>query len=235
MIRAASTSHAVDVHAALREAILNGSIETATSISQVQLAESLGVSRTPLREALRMLQAEGLVESRPNRQVRVTGLSIMDLDELYSIRIAVESLAALSSVARLTRGDLTRLESCIDEMNRRHTDSLEGWDEPHADFHRVLISRAGNRLAALAHRHRDHARRYRFDFLLATDSRTSSIEQHRRMFEAAQARDARTVAAMLAEHLALTALTLAERMAPSHQPMLTLAALSMTRLTSDER
>ena len=89
------------VHAYLRECILDGTLKPGTKLSQVSLAAQLGISRTPLREVLRMLQEEGLVEIEPNQRTRVSGLDPAELDDVYASRILLETLARQSpSVAR---------------------------------------------------------------------------------------------------------------------------------------
>src|SRR3954468_9282845 len=98
------------VHRTIREAILDGKLEPGTTMSQVTLADELGVSRTPLREALRMLQNEGLIESEPNRRVRVSSLSLAGLEELYTIRIPLEVTALRLSVPRMTPEEVAQLE-----------------------------------------------------------------------------------------------------------------------------
>jgi DNA-binding GntR family transcriptional regulator len=80
------------VHDQLRQAILRGDVPPGPATSQLVLARELGVGRTPLREALRMLQSEGLVISEPNRRVRIAELSIADAEELYVMRILLEAV-----------------------------------------------------------------------------------------------------------------------------------------------
>src|ERR1700722_15046792 len=81
------------LHSYLRECVLDGTLVPGTKLSQVALAEQLGVSRTPLREVLRMLQEEGLVEIEPNQRTRVAGLDPQELDDVYASRILLETLA----------------------------------------------------------------------------------------------------------------------------------------------
>src|SRR5260370_24706881 len=97
------------VHERLRNAILRGELDPTVPLSQVQLAARLGVSRTPLREALRMLQREGLIDSEPNRQVRVAQLSVADLEQLYASRVLLEALAVRLTVPAYTPDDLAEL------------------------------------------------------------------------------------------------------------------------------
>src|SRR5579884_3696997 len=124
------------VYARLREAILHGELPTGAELSQVKLAAELGVSRTPLREALRMLQAEGLIESERNRRVRVTSFAIDDLEQVYATRIVLESLGVRLTVPLLSEDQLAQLRGCLGEMayfeDRR---DVIGWEEPHRRFH----------------------------------------------------------------------------------------------------
>src|SRR5438552_10591668 len=93
------------VHAYLRRRILDGTILPGTTLSQVQLAQQLGVSRTPLREALRLLQEERLVVAEHNRRVRVAGINLGELEALYASRIMLEPLALALSIPCLTQAD----------------------------------------------------------------------------------------------------------------------------------
>ena len=106
-------------------------------MSQVALAQDLGISRTPLREALRMLQSEGLVEGEPNRRVRVAPMTAADLEELYVMRITLEAEALRLSVPRMTSEDLARLEGHMAEMAHYAAEKdYRRWNLPHEQFHR---------------------------------------------------------------------------------------------------
>src|SRR5438477_323578 len=104
------------VHDRLRESILKGEFDPRVPISQVQLAARLGVSRTPLREALRMLQREGLIDSEPNRRVRVAELSLADLEQPYASRVLLEALAVRLTVPAYTEADLAELKGALAGM-----------------------------------------------------------------------------------------------------------------------
>jgi len=100
------------VHAYLRECILDGTLLPGTKLSQVSLAAQLGISRTPLREVLRMLQEEGLVEIEPNQRTRVAGLDPQELDDIYASRILLETLALSMTIGHFgakARGAAKRL------------------------------------------------------------------------------------------------------------------------------
>src|SRR5258708_23820615 len=108
---------AAQVHTRLRQMILDGTVPPGTVLSQVQLAQEIGVSRTPLREALRMLQAEGLVLAEYNHRVRVADIDISELEYFYASRIMLESLAIALTVPCLSQEDIDRLASTLDQMH----------------------------------------------------------------------------------------------------------------------
>src|SRR5881392_1407031 len=120
------------VHDRLRRAILRGEFDAKVPLSQVKLAARLGVSRTPLREALRMLQREGLIDSEPNRRVRVAALSVTDLEQLYATRIVVEALAVRVAVPKLRPADFAEMRSHLAEMAGFAKErDLSEWDVRH--------------------------------------------------------------------------------------------------------
>src|SRR6266702_6135930 len=104
------------LHEYLRRLILDGAIPNGASISQVELAERLGVSRTPLREAMRMLQAEGIVQSEHNRRTRVTALDVGDIDTVYGTRVLMEGAGVLVTVPLLDRSRIDDLAEAVQEM-----------------------------------------------------------------------------------------------------------------------
>src|ERR1700729_4518350 len=104
------------LHAYLRECVLDGTLTPGTKLSQVALADQLGVSRTPLREVLRMLQEEGLVEIEPNQRTRVAGLDPQDLDEIYASRILLETLALSMTMATFGQAGREDARRLLDAM-----------------------------------------------------------------------------------------------------------------------
>ena len=110
------------VHARMRRAILRAELSPGDELSQVRLAKELGVSRTPLREALRMLVNEGLLEGEPNRQLRVAGYSIADMEELYVARVSLETTALRITIPRLTTRDIARSYAVSHSTISRLTD-----------------------------------------------------------------------------------------------------------------
>jgi DNA-binding GntR family transcriptional regulator len=204
------------VYRRVREAILEAELPPGEIMSQVALAEELGVSRTPLREALRMLQAEGLVEARTNRRVRVAPISPSDLEELYSLRVVLEAQALRIAVPRMSQEHIARLEGSIAEMAHfAQQRDMRRWLIPHAEYHRQLTRLAGERFEALLSQLFDHAERYRRLHLGRGPSAWATAD-HREILDAVKLGEAQTAAAMLAAHLARTAFEVAEILQPGH-------------------
>lgn len=136
------------IYTHLRELILDGTIAPGTIISQVELARSLGVSRTPLREGLRRLQQEGLIEAEPNRRARVAAFDPADLEKVYTSRLLYEPLGLAVTVPRLSEADVATLDAELAAM-RRHAGAREypEWEAAHRRFHRALVVHAGDSLA----------------------------------------------------------------------------------------
>jgi DNA-binding GntR family transcriptional regulator len=209
-----------DVYQRLRCEILSGEFAPTAAFSQVKLAERLGVSRTPLREALRLLEREGLIETTPNRKAKVVQISPADLDDLCGTRIMLEALAVSISIARATPEDFQRLQELLDEMDViAQTRDILAWEVPHARFHETLIRHAGGRMFAMACDLRDHSQRYRSLVLNEPLAWTKGADEHNEICRAYVARDQALAADRLATHYARTALTLITRMAPEYDPV----------------
>jgi len=210
--------HMTVVHDRLRTAILRGEIPAGTVTSQAALATELDVGRTPLREALRMLQREGLVVSEPNRRVRIAELSSDDAEELYIMRISLEAVAIRITVPTLTSDDFANLEGYQAQMDHyMRVDDLRGMRAPHHAFHQVLVAAAGPRVSDMIAQLFDHAERYRLQFG-ATARRVWEQRrvEHRAIVDAAAAGDPDLTALRLAEHYVRTAALVFESLDPEH-------------------
>src|SRR5882757_8477757 len=135
------------VHTYLRECILDGTLTPGTKLSQVSLAKQLGISRTPLREVLRMLQEEGLVEIEPNQRTRVSGLDPQELDDVYASRILLETLALSMTIGHFGAASRKEAKRLLTTMRRAaKSGDFGAWFAAHADYHRLVTAGAGEAL-----------------------------------------------------------------------------------------
>lgn len=215
------------VYHQVREAILRNELQPGTVISQVKLAALIGVSRTPLREAVRLLQNEGLVEAEHNRRVYISKLSHSDLEQLYALRIVNEALAVRLSVPNFDSSDDRKLASLVEDMARlQHEGDVDGWEAAHHGFHHQLICRAGPRAAKLIDELAAHAERYRRTFISQAPRAWSDGEaEHAGIAQACFDRNAGLAASLLARHLGRTALTLMLNHAPEYEPAMVRASI----------
>ncbi len=223
-------SPAATVHDRLRTLILEGTIAPGSVLSQVKLAEDLGVSRTPLREALRRLQEEGLITAERNRRARVADFDPDDLESLYATRIAVEALAIYLTVPRLTDADLAELRAAFDEMHAAVRD-YEAWELPHRRFHELLTLHCGEKLRESVRGYAQRAERYRRIWLYA-DSGTNAWAvgdaEHEAILRACEERAADLAAKRLAGHVGRAGLTMMTLMVPAREPRVIRGALQLT-------
>jgi DNA-binding GntR family transcriptional regulator len=212
--------HVAVVHDRLRDAILRGEIAPGEATSQAALTKQLGVTRTPLREALRLLEREGLVLSQPNRRVRIADFAIDDLESLYAMRVALEAVAVRLTVPTLRSEDFAELEGLMAQMDHyiRAGDQVR-MDVPHAAFHARFVAAAGPRMTTTIAQLFDHAGRYRLAYGAATlpDGYGERRAEHRAMIDAAAAGDADLTVQQLTLHYAHTALTVSSKLDPGHE------------------
>jgi DNA-binding GntR family transcriptional regulator len=210
------------LHSYLRECILNGTLPPGTKLSQVALAEQLGVSRTPLREVLRMLQEEGLVEIEPNQRTRVAGFDPPELDHVYASRILLETLALSMTLGCFGTKDRREAQRMLTAMRRAaRAGDTDGWFEAHAIFHRILTAGGGEslqrQLTALA----DRTIRYIRIYQLSEPGswQAAGDVEHAAILQAITEHDDFAALSGLAHHLARTALRVLDDCAPEYVPV----------------
>jgi DNA-binding GntR family transcriptional regulator len=217
------------VHEQLRGAILRGEYKPGEELQQVPLAEELGVSRTPLREAFRLLQREGLLEASPNRSYRVTAFSAADLEELYVTFLPLQALAIRLTIPRLESEDIATMHGDLAQMDHyAQSHDIEAWERPHRDFHRRLVQHAGRRVVDLLDELSDHAGRYRRVYLEGTSyGFDAAAEEHREILAACREGHEDVAAARLANHLAHTAFDVLGMADGSYDPRALQTALAV--------
>ncbi|MEL6463877.1 MAG: GntR family transcriptional regulator [Pseudomonadota bacterium] len=180
---------------ALRRMIFSGELPPGSDHLETELADTLGMSRTPVREAALILQAQGLVELRPRRGIRIAPVSAADMAEIYDILTELESLAAARAAeAEYSKADLDTLASAIKDMDSAlAADDLRAWAEADDRFHRELVRLGRNaRLSMVVSVMRDQVRRARATTLYMRPKPTQSNEDHRKVYQAIANRDPTT-------------------------------------------
>ncbi|BBO85099.1 transcriptional regulator [Desulfosarcina ovata subsp. sediminis] len=196
----AAGSTADRIVGALRTRILQGRYPANAPLRQDTLAEELGVSKIPLREALVQLKAEGLVAFVPNRGFVVSAVSAAEVGEIYAMRVALETLALETAIPRLTEDALSRAGAVLDDIDRG-ADKTQ-WGELNWQFHATLYQAAGMPLllGTIQSLH-NNVLRYLIIYLdhLAASSRSQA--QHREILAACRAGKIRQARAVLTRHL----------------------------------
>lgn len=136
-----------EAYAYLRRRILDGELPGGTKLIPDEVAEALRISRMPVREALRQLDADGLVTMRPNRRAVVTSLTALEVEELFEIRTALEVLAVKFAVPALTPDVMAELEALRERMDRACDDPQE-WVQRHDRFHQAICLASGRKRLA---------------------------------------------------------------------------------------
>src|SRR5690348_293612 len=145
----------------LRKRILDGTLPPGTILSQVQLAQQLGVSRTPLREALRLLQEERLVLAEHNHRVRVADINLEELESLYASRIMLEPLALALTIPRLSQSDLDAIAQTVEAMYAASAaHDTDAWEQANERFHELLVMHAEARMRGSIKRSIEASERY---------------------------------------------------------------------------
>ena len=221
----------------LSRAILDGVWLPGQPISQVQLSTALGISRGKLREALRMLQEEGLVEGKEFQRLRVAEFHVEDLDSMYALRIMVESLGATMTVPRLAAVDKVRLAELAKQLrtSRRKVDESE-WNHLHDIFHDIVAGRGGGPVGSQMRSFSARSERYRRLYFRAVEKGLASKpseHEHRRLADAAIGGDVDGIVATLACHYARTASSILQMMAPEGALQAVPAALSLLNVAPD--
>jgi DNA-binding GntR family transcriptional regulator len=184
----------------VRTLIIEGKMVPGERLREPDLAGQLGVSRTPLREALRLLESEGFVQVLPRRGAVVSPLSVRDATEIYQVKGALESLAARLACAKISPSQLAQLGSINDAIERGPSDHSRIL-QLNAEFHHVLSDVADNeKLSQYIRLLRRQALRYNYIYLSTLSHLEDSVREHRAILSALAAGDAAGVERCVREH-----------------------------------
>jgi DNA-binding GntR family transcriptional regulator len=189
-------------YAFLQDAIATGRLAAGARIVTDAVAQQLGLSRMPVREALRQLDAEGLVTIRPNRGAVVTSLSPEAIAEIFEMRGVLEGLAARHAARRAVPADIEDLDALAAAMRRTATEPAR-WMQRHEEFHdRVCMLSARPRLAAEARRLRLAVRPYNFFYTGRHAEPEALGHEHELIVDALRDRDGRRAERLVIAHVA---------------------------------
>lgn len=184
-----STQVAIEV---IKKLILENKLPAGSSHLESELAKRLGMSRTPIREAILILETQGLLQVTPRRGVKISALSTEDMNEIYQILTALEGLSAeLAARKNHDSEAFAEAEQAIANMDEAlERDDREAWALADEVFHNELIRLGGNtRIASIVEIYNDQVRRVRSLTLYLRPSPTKSNEDHRRVLDAIRAGD----------------------------------------------
>lgn len=187
----------------LRQAILRGELKPGERLMEIALAEKLGVSRTPIREAMRKLELEGLVVMIPRRGAQVANITEKDLNDVLEVRITLENLAIEKACSNMTEEDIRALEAAAKEFEHTFEDGdLVKMAEADVNFHEAIYRAADNkRLMQVLNNLREQIYRYRVEYLKEDDSRNRLVKEHEEITQAIRARDVKRAQELSFEHL----------------------------------
>jgi DNA-binding GntR family transcriptional regulator len=191
------------VVARLRDLIVEGILAPGARIAERQLCESLGVSRTPLREALKVLASEGLVELLPNRGARVARLDERDVEDMFQVMGALEALAGALACAHMTEAELAEIAALHYEMLAQYTRrKLPEYFRLNQAIHAAIVAAARNPILAATYQSlAGRIRRARYFANLSEERWRNAVEEHEAILQALQARDGARLARLLEDHL----------------------------------
>jgi DNA-binding GntR family transcriptional regulator len=203
MTRIAPTALYQEVAERLRQRIFAHELTPGTWIDEQKLAEQYGISRTPLREALKVLASEGLVELKPRRGCYVTEISRQDLDDIFPLMAMLEGRCAADAVRRARAGDIRDLARIHGELETAARDGqIDAFFEANQEFHRRIQELAGNRwLLSVIQDLRKVLKLSRLHSLSLEGRLQQSLEEHRAIMAAIEGGDAALAEKLMHDHL----------------------------------
>jgi DNA-binding GntR family transcriptional regulator len=199
-----SNSLSMRVFKELEESILNGIIKPGENLTEAKLCEELGVSRTPVREAIRLLGQKGLVKIIPNKGAVVLGISEKDLEDIYTIRMYVEGLGSRWAAANITEEQIRELTEIVELQEfYQIKNAMKHINQLDSQFHEKLFEYSNSR--TLQHTLSDlhHMIQHYRQLSFSTNGRAEkAVKEHRQILEALAAHDQDSAERLTIEHIA---------------------------------
>ena len=187
----------------LRQAILKGELKPGERLLEIALAERLGVSRTPVREAMRKLEQEGLVVMIPRRGAQVASITEKDLNDVLEVRIALENVAIEKACKLITEDELGRLWVAAKEFEKTKAEgNLVRLAETDVAFHEIIYQASDNkRLNQVLNNLREQMYRYRVEYLKEEQTRNLLVSEHEELVKAIREGDVQKAQDISFHHL----------------------------------
>jgi DNA-binding GntR family transcriptional regulator len=186
--------------------IIKGALKPGQVLSEVELAEQLGISRTPLREALKLLGAQGLLELRQNRSARVAPMRADDIEQLFEAMAGIEEFAADLAARRMHKREFRRLAALQEQIEKHHgSRNLDSYFFSNQQIHLLIVEAARNGPLQEAHALLfGRAERARYFALSRSDRWDESLAEHRELAQALEAGDGGRAARLIGDHVRRT-------------------------------
>jgi DNA-binding GntR family transcriptional regulator len=187
----------------LREAILRGELVPGERLMELQLASKLGVSRTPIREAIRMLEQEGLAITIPRKGAIVAGMTEKEMQDVLEIREALEELSVQVACDKITDEEIAQLRKNMKNFQcALETGDLKKMAQADVEFHDVIYQATDNqKLINMLNNLREQMYRYRVEYLKNPDNHQQLLDEHEAIYQGIVARDKDAVTAMMRKHI----------------------------------
>ena len=187
----------------LRQAILTGELKPGERLMEIHLAEKLGVSRTPIREAIRQLELEGLVIMLPRRGAQVAHITEKSMSDVLEVRLALDELAVKLACERITDEEIERLrEACIRFEEAVDSADIRNITSADVAFHDIIFAASrNNRLIQMMNNLAEQMYRYRFEYIKDDSGWQSLITEHRMITDAIAMRDPELSARAIHVHI----------------------------------
>lgn len=187
----------------LRDAILRGDLQPGERLMEIHLAKKLGVSRTPVREAISMLEQEGLAVTYPRRGAQVAKMTVKDLDDVLEIREVLDTLAASLACRNMNSDDINNLAvACADFEKATSGNDIREVVRTDEAFHNVIYEASGNpRLRAILLNLKGQMYRFRFEYVKDKSNYPFLIKEHKDILEALKTRNEEEVIKHTKKHL----------------------------------
>lgn len=175
----------------LREAILHGELQPGERLMEIALANRLGVSRTPVREAIRKLELEGLVIMVPRKGAQVAKITEQDLNDVLEVRLGLEELVMRFACERIDEEKLQEIAMAAAEFEElMESDNITALAEADVKFHELIYDATQNkRLVQIINNLREQMYRYRIEYMKDSTVRETLVKEHRGIYQALKNRD----------------------------------------------